>query len=461
MAQAMVKQRDLVEVTICDMGMRGEGIAKLHGYTLFVEGGVTGDRLRVRVQKANASYGFAKIEEILTPSPLRAKPACPQFASCGGCSLMHLSYQAQLAHKMQMVQNNIRKIGGYADDAYELEPILGAEHMLGYRNKAQFPVAWSGKRAVMGFYAQKSHKVVPTNDCKIQDPAINAAAQACLGYINRVHLAPYDETNGTGEIRHICIRRLGKEMAVVLVTKSGRPLPNPARLIEALKRLGATSILQNINPARTNVVLGEETRALYGTDKLHVLLDGLQFEVSVNSFFQVHTHQAERLYQKAVEYAGLCGRETVFDLYCGAGTISLFMARHAGSVVGIELVPEAVENARKNAAQNGILNAAFYAGDCADVVERLARDGTCADVVVVDPPRKGCPPKLLSLILKMAPKKLVYVSCNSATLARDLQELKKAGLVLCRLTPVDMFPQTSAVESVALLKNAGTIPQPL
>ncbi|MBE7030611.1 MAG: 23S rRNA (uracil(1939)-C(5))-methyltransferase RlmD [Ruminococcaceae bacterium] len=439
------------------MSLDGCGIAKADGYTIFIKNAVIGDTVRVRVTKANRSYGFAVTEELITPSPDRISPTCAQFGQCGGCQLMHLSYPKQLEWKAATVRANLRKIGGIAEEDYQFDGIIGAEKKLGYRNKTQFPVGRHKGQAVCGFYLSRSHQIVPCTACGIATPAANQAVEAILSYINQNGISVYDEATHKGLVRHIYIRDGGKELMAVIVANSKKPLPHTEKLVEALSVLPQVKgIVQNVNTERTNVVLGKKNLLLWGNEQIVMQACGLEFMLSPNSFFQVNTAQMERLYARAAEYAQLSGTETVFDLYSGVGSISLYLAKKAGQVVGVEIVPDAVENARQNALRNGIENVQFHCGDCAEVVERLLADGIRANIVVVDPPRKGCDEALLSLIERIAPKRLVYVSCNSATLARDAAWLKEHGYTMQRCSAVDMFPNTTHVETVVLLQRQNT-----
>lgn len=435
-------------------GFEGEGIAKKDGYPVFIRGGAEGDLALVRILKANKGYAFGKIEELLEKSADRRTPACGSFPKCGGCTMMHIKYEKQLDVKKNTVINNLRKIAHLTEDDYEFEGIIPSDEYA-YRNKAQFPVAMENGRAVFGFYAPGSHRVVKCDGCKIQNEKINRIAEAVLEYINENGVSVYDEKTKKGIIRHIYVRASADgDSVVTIIANSKNELPFKDRLIEKLATVGGVrGIVQNVNLRSDNVIMGKENILLFGEENIELFIGGLRFAVSPHSFFQVNLKQTEKLYAKALEYAKLSGSETVFDLYCGVGSISLYMARSAGSVCGVEIVEAAVENAKANARMNGIENAAFYAGDCTEIVNRLVGDGKCADVVVVDPPRKGCDAELLKLVEMLSPKRLVYVSCNSSTLARDIDCLKKSGYSLEKITAVDMFPQTAHVECVALLSR--------
>ncbi len=448
----ILRKNDIIVANIESTGFEGEGIAKVDGYPVFVRYAAEGDRAKIRILKANKNYAFGKIEEIVSPSAIRRVPECSSFGKCGGCTMMHVNYEKQLSVKSNTVINNLRKIAHLEDRDFEFDGIIGSSEY-NYRNKAQFPLAMEGESAVYGFYAPLSHRVVKCNDCKIQNEKINRVAEEVLEYINENKIPVYNEKTGKGTIRHIYVRasQNGGIMAVI-VANSKKELPLKDKLIKKLTAIdGVVGIIQNINLRRDNVVLGYDNILLWGKDRLELTLGDLRFNVSPNSFFQVNAPQTEKLYAKALEYACLTGKETVFDLYCGVGSISLFMARNAAKVYGVEIVDDAVENAKENARINNVENAEFYAGDCAEVVDKLMANGIKANVVVVDPPRKGCDADLLKLINNISPERLVYVSCNSATLARDIEELKQYGYKLKKVTAVDLFPQTPHIESVALI----------
>lgn len=411
-----------------------------------------GDRAKIRILKANKNYAFGKVEDIITPSDNRREPVCASFGRCGGCTMMHINYDKQLNVKAHTVINNLRKVAHLNEDDYLFEGIIGGDEY-NYRNKAQFPLTVDNGKAVYGFYAPGSHRVVKCSDCKIQNEKINRVADAVLEYINENNISVYDEKTGKGIMRHIYVRasQQGRLMAVV-VANSKKEIPFKEKLIEKLTSVdGVTGIIQNINTRPDNIIMGYENILLWGQESLELILGDLRFNVSPNSFFQVNAKQAEKLYDKALEYASLTGKENVFDLYCGVGSISLYLAKSAAKVYGVEIVEDAVKNAKANAKLNSIENAEFYAGDCTAIVNNLIEKGIKADVVVVDPPRKGCDAALLKLINDISPKRLVYVSCNSATLARDIEEMKKYGYKLIKVAAVDMFPQSAHVECCALL----------
>lgn len=445
-------------IDICDVSSNGDGVAKIDGYPVFIKNAVTGDKLNIKITKTNKNYGFAEIKEIITPSEHRIQPVCEHFQKCGGCDFLHIDYAYQLRLKENFVVGNIQRIGGYKPNEYEFEGILGANNPLKYRTKAQFPVGIHDKKAVCGFYSKKTHNIVPCENCRIQSDNINKAVSVILQFINDFQISVYNEKKHSGIMRHIYIRSGVKtgELMAVLVTNTKKHLQNEQELIKRLRAIpNMKCIIQNINTQNSNLVLGDKNRVLYGDGYIVSYIENLKFKISPNSFFQVNGEQTERLYSKALEYAEI-NDETVFDLYCGTGSISLFLAKKAKKakkVIGVEIVEQAVENAKENAKLNNIHNAEFYSGDCAEIVKKLIESGEKADIVVVDPPRKGCSDELLELINEMMPKKIVYVSCNSATLARDIAMLKNYNYVLKKVCAVDMFPMSVHVETVCLLST--------
>ncbi len=451
----ILKVNDTVNVKITEISSSGTGFAIYENYPLFVPDAVIGDELKVKVTKTNKNYGFAKIVSIDKPSKLRRTPPCPSYAKCGGCNLMHIDYKTQLDVKKSFVKNNLKRIAHLDEDDYIFDGISGADSEFYYRNKAQFPVAVLNGKAVCGFYEQKSHRVVPTNDCMIQNEEINKTVNIILDFINKNKISVYDEKTHRGFIRHIYVRCTsadGGGIMAVIVANSAKKLKNYPQLIDMLnKNVELLGLIQNVNTNKTNVILGEENILLYGSDTVYAQLDNLKFQISPHSFFQINYTQMQKLYNKAVEYAKVSKDDTVFDLYCGVGSISLYVSRYAKNVVGVEIVESAVENAKVNAKINNIENAEFFCGDCPQKTKQLIEKGYKADVVIVDPPRKGCDESLLKLINEISPKRLVYVSCNSSTLARDALSLQEYGYKLKRVHCVDMFPQSVHIESVALL----------
>lgn len=486
------KKNDLVTVTIEDIGTEGEGIGKTDGFPLFVKDAVVGDVVKARITKAKKSYAYARVEEILSPSPFRVKPKCPYHRQCGGCQIQALSYEKQLEFKEKKVRGNLIRIGGFEDHFVDqvMEPIVGMEEPWHYRNKAQYPVGVDRNgRLITGFYAGRTHSIIPNTECFLGVEENQEILKSILSYMERNHVTAYDEETGKGQVRHILIRTgfTSREIMVCLVIngiyrKKGKTtefLPGQQDLVDTLSGIkDMTSVSVCINEEKTNVIMGQEIHVLWGVpsiqDTIHVRdmrKDGypftgrkLNFSISPLSFYQVNPVQTEKLYSLALEYAGLTGRETVWDLYCGIGTISLFLAGEARQVYGVEIVPQAISDARKNAKNNKIDNAKFFVGKAEEVLPAFyqnqhidASDNEMLhpDVIVVDPPRKGCDAACLDTMLKMQPKRIVYVSCDSATMARDVKILCQGGYELKRVRPVDQFGQTVHVETVALLtKNA-------
>ncbi|MGY4764628.1 23S rRNA (uracil(1939)-C(5))-methyltransferase RlmD [Paenibacillus caseinilyticus] len=447
---------------IVGIGHEGEGVGRVNGYTLFVPGALPGEKVRVKVVKVKKQYGYAKLLEVLEASPDRIDAPCPIYKQCGGCQLQHLSYEAQMRWKRQLVIDNLTRIGklqvvGEREEGIIVHPTLGMSDPWRYRNKAQVPIGLAETEEgglVGGFYAQGSHRIIDMEACLIQHENNDAVVGAVKKIARELGIRPYSEETGRGLLRHV-IARYGfntGEIMVVLVT-NGRDLPHADELTGLIRRdvPGVTSIVQNINTRETNVIFGDETRTLWGSDVIYDTIGDIRFAISARSFYQVNPVQTEVLYGKALEYAALTGRETVIDAYCGIGTISLFLAQKADQVYGVEIVPEAIEDARANARLNGIRNASFEAGPAEVVIPAWRAKGIAPDVIVVDPPRKGCDPALLETILAMRPERVVYVSCNPSTLARDLRVLEDGGFRTVQVQPVDMFPHTVHVESVAVL----------
>lgn len=449
-----MKKNDLLQIKIEAMGNAGEGIGKIDGYPLFVKDALPGDLAEVRVTKVKKTYAFARLERVLEASPDRTEPRCPLHRRCGGCQIQALSYEKQLEYKEQKVREDLIRIGGFADPP--VFPVLGMDEPYHYRNKAQFPFGRDREgRIVTGFYAGRTHTIVPGTDCAIGVPENKQILELILDFMEKHGIAPYDETTGKGLLRHALIRKgfATGELMVCLVI-NGRSFPHVEELADRLFEIpGMTSFSLNVNQKNTNVILGEEVIPVRGQTYITDRIGGVSYQISPLSFYQVNPVQTEKLYRTALEYAGLTGGETVWELYCGIGTISLFLARGAGQVYGVEVVPQAVEDARRNADLNGITNVVFYLGKAEEVLpEKYEKDGIRADVIVVDPPRKGCDSACLETMLRMEPERIVYVSCDPATLARDLKILCADGRYeLSKVQPVDMFPHTAGIENVAQL----------
>ena len=454
-----MKKNEIVELTIVDMGAGGEGIGKSGAFPFFVKGAVVGDRILARITKVKKNYAYARVESILEPSALRTAPVCPAAGPCGGCRLQALSYEAQADWKQRKVKNDLIRIGGFPETAIEevMEAPLAAARHFRYRNKMEVPVGYDRDgHLIAGFYAAHSHRIVPVTDCMLGSEVNRRIIEIVLAHMMHYDIAPYDEAAGRGLVRHIMTRTgEGTGQIMVVLVLNGRHLPGEAALTEALRGVdGVVSVQVNVNETRTNVILGQETRVLYGSETITDVLCGLTFRISARSFYQVNHDQTQRLYGKVLEYADLHGTQTVWDLYCGIGTISLCLAKEAGQVYGVEVIPDAVRDAAENAAANGINNAAFYCGRAEEVfAQRMAAEGVSArpDVVVVDPPRKGCDGRLLQTLLEMRPQKIIYVSCDSATQARDLKILCAGNYRIRRACMCDQFPQTAHTESVILL----------
>ena len=456
------RKNDMVTLDIVDCGTNGEGIGKADGFTVFVKDAVIGDRVTAKIMKAKKNYGYGRLMEILTPSPDRAEPVCPSARQCGGCQLQALSYEKQLEFKADKVRGHLERIGGFAN--LPMEPIIGMKDPFHYRNKAQFPVGRNRDgKIVTGFYAGRTHSIIENRDCVLGVPQNREILDRVIDYMETYDISPYDEVTGKGLIRHIFTRygyHTGEIM--VCIVANGSRLPHQQELVKALREIpGMTSITLNINKNRNNVILGEKIQVLWGQEYITDKIGDISYQISPLSFYQVNPQQTWELYSKALEYADLHGEETVWDLYCGIGTISLFLAQKAKFVRGVEIVPAAIEDARRNARLNGIKNAEFYVGKAeevlpdyyADYAARHPGENARADVIVVDPPRKGCDETLLNTIVEMQPEKVVYVSCDSATLARDLKYLCERGYQVKKVCPVDMFPMTVHVETVVLLSH--------
>ncbi|KUP09920.1 RNA methyltransferase [Bacillus coahuilensis m2-6] len=453
MSTIPVKKNDYIEeVYIEDLTHDGNGVAKIDGYPLFIPDVLPGETTKVKVVKTTKKFGFGRVIDRLEESPHRQEPPCPIYSECGGCQIQHMDYEGQLKSKGKHVKDVMERIGKIQD--VPVHPVLGMDDPWRYRNKAQVPVGMRQGELVAGFFAKGSHEIVDMPYCIIQHKKNDEVVQLVKDSLKKYGIQPYDEEKHQGVVRHVMVRTGHKtgEVMVVLVTKTSK-LPFKQQLVEDLVHQveGLKSIAHNINSKRTNVIMGEETRILWGERYIYDYIGDVRFAISPRSFYQVNPEQTKVLYDKALEFAGLTGNETVIDAYCGIGTISLFLAERAKHVYGVEIVPEAIVDAKRNAELNGFTNVEFEVGPAEDVIPAWYDRGIKADVLVVDPPRKGCDEKLLDTIKKMKPEKVVYVSCNPATLARDLKVLQEGGYYTVEIQPVDMFPQTMHVEAVALL----------
>lgn len=436
-------------VTIEGYGEGGMGVARIDGRVVFVHGALRGEKCRVLILKTLKSVAFAKVLEVIEPSSERITPDCPYFPRCGGCTYRHIRYEEELRLKKQRVQDNLSRIGG---SDVTVEEILGARDTLRYRNKAQYPVSKDG---AVGFYRARTHEVIECEHCLLVKPEADAAAEALREYMQSCRVAGYDEKTGRGLVRHLYVRSNAAGESLVCVLVNGDKLPKEDRLVTLLRDAcpKCTGIVLGTNTKKGNVILGDRYRTLWGSDRLEDTLCGKTFRLSVPSFYQVNRVQAERLYAKAIEFASLTGQETVLDLYCGAGTITLALSDHAKKVLGAEIVPEAIGDARENAARNGVKNAEFFCGDASDVAKKLARENLRPDVITVDPPRKGLAADVVESIAEMQPGRVVYVSCDSATMARDVKRLADLGYTAQRACAVDMFPRADHIETVCLLSK--------
>ena len=446
---AELAKNQLYPAVITGYTAEGLGVARIHGQVVFVHGGVRGERCTVRILKVLKNIAYARVEEILERSPARREPDCPHYPACGGCDFRHISYAEELEAKRQRVEDALRRVGGAE---LPVEEILAAPTVDGYRNKAQFPVSPEG---LAGFYRARSHQVIPALDCRLQAPQAGAVAGAVEAYLRAFSVPAYDERTGRGLLRHIYVRTSREGRALVCLVVNGEALPHEKELVRRIRAAcpDTVGVMLNVNTRDTNAVLGDAYRTLWGEDALTDELCGLTFRLSAPAFYQVNRDQAERLYGKAVEFAGLTGRETVLDLYCGAGTITLAMARYAGRVIGAEIVPEAIANARENARRNGMENAEFFCGDAGAIAKKLAEERLRPDVIVVDPPRKGLGEEVAPVIASMDPERIVYVSCDPGTLARDVKRFSEQGYRAVRAAAADLFPRTRHVETIVLLQR--------
>ncbi len=470
----MLQKNQEVEVTIDNIGADGEGIGRIDGYALFIKDALIGDVVKAKVMKAKKNYAYARLMEIITPSPYRITPPCDIARQCGGCQLQHLEYKKQLEYKRDKVINCLERIGKFKviqteepiseeceQECIQMAPPIGMEDPYFYRNKAQFPVGRNKEgKVVSGFYASRTHSIIETQRCYIQAKENEEIIKIIKNFIAEFQISTYDEESHQGLVRHI-LTRVGyktKEIMVCLVI-NGKNIPHSEVLVERLRKIeGMTSICLNYNTEKTNVILGSKGHTLWGQDYITDYIGEIKFQISPLSFYQVNPVQTERLYGQALEYAGLTGNEVVWDLYCGIGTISLFLAKKAKRVYGVEIVPQAIEDAKRNAQINGITNAEFYVGAAEEILPAMIHgeegfDKKAAEVIVVDPPRKGCDESLLNTIVAIGPKRVVYVSCDPATLARDLRYLADRGYRVEKARAVDMFPGTVHVETVCCLQR--------
>ena len=481
-------KNDIVTVFIEDIGTEGEGIGKIDGFTLFVKDAIVGDKVEVKILKAKKNYAYARVEKILEPSPYRVEPKCAFHRQCGGCQIQALSYEKQLEFKQKKVFDNMTRIGGFSEEFVSsvMEPVVGMEEPWHYRNKAQYPVGTNKDgKIITGFYAGRTHSIIANTQCFLGEEGNQEILELIIHFMEKYGVSAYNEETGKGQVRHVLIRSgfTSKEIMVCLVingrdrAKKGEFIIHQDKLIEALTKIpGMTSISVSINTEKTNVIMGKEIHQLWGTptiqDVIHVRdmeKEGypftgqeLTFKISPLSFYQVNPVQTEKLYSLALQYADLTGKETVWDLYCGIGTISLFLAAKAKQVYGVEIVPQAIDDAKENAVRNGINNAEFFVGKAEEVLPEYYEKASKAagnadmlhpDVIVVDPPRKGCDEACLDTMLKMKPERIVYVSCDSATLARDVKILCEGGYELKKVRPVDQFGHTTHVEVACLLQR--------
>ncbi|WP_363550388.1 23S rRNA (uracil(1939)-C(5))-methyltransferase RlmD [Caldifermentibacillus hisashii] len=447
-----VKKNDYIDVEFVDLTHEGQGVAKIDGFPVFVPGGLPGESAQIKILNVKKNYGYGKLIEIREKSPYRVEIPKEDMHKYGGCQLHHMSYEGQLQFKQNLVEQTLTRIGKLQD--VNIHPIIGMEQPFHYRNKAQVPVGERNGRLITGFYKPRTHEIIDTDESVIHMEAINDAIKIVKEICSELGVAAYNEEAHTGVLRHIMARfgRKTDELMIVLITRTEK-LPHReeivGKIVAALPNV--KSIVHNVNPKRTNVILGEKTQVLWGQDVIYDYIGNVKFAISPRSFYQVNPVQTQVLYDKALAYAGLTGEEIVFDAYCGIGTISLFLAQQAKKVYGVEVVPDAINDAKKNADLNGITNVEFTVGEAEVVIPNWAEEGIHADVIVVDPPRKGCDAALLKTIIEMKPKRVVYVSCNPATLARDLGILEAGGYQTEEVQPVDMFPMTMHVECCVLL----------
>ncbi len=446
----MLIKNEIYETVVTDYTAEGQGVAHVDGCAVFIPNAIAGEKYRIRIEKAGKTWAAGKIVEILEKSPHRVERACPISASCGGCDFHHMDYEEETRLKAERVRQALNRIGG---ETLEQMPILSAPTCGSYRNKAQYPVACKKGRAYAGFFKAGTHEVVENKRCLILPEETDRVRDMVMDYVNQFRVTVYDETTQKGLLRHIYVRRgaVSQQILVCLVV-NGRKLPRVEELLKRLQQIpGFTTLVLSVNTKAGNAVLGDEFITLHGPGYIEDTLCGLNFRLSPRSFYQVNHHQAQRLYETAIERAGITKEDTVLDLYCGVGTITLAMAKYAGKVIGVEVIPQAVQDAKENAARNGIENAEFFCGDAGQAALELEQKGIKADVVVVDPPRKGLNADTIEALHRFAPRRIVYVSCDPATLARDVALLKERGYQVANATAADLFPRCAHVESVVCL----------
>ena len=446
----MLTKNEIYEAVITDYTAEGQGVAHVEGCAVFIPNAIAGEKCRIRIEKAGKTWAAGKIVEIMEKSAHRVERACPISASCGGCDFHHMDYTEETRLKAERVRQALNRIGG---ETLEEMPILSAPTCDGYRNKAQYPVACKKGRAYAGFFKAGTHEVVENKRCLILPEETDRVKDAVMDYVNQFRITIYDETTQKGLLRHIYVRRgaVSQQILVCLVV-NGRKLPRVEELLKRLQKIpGFTTLVLSVNTKAGNAVLGDEFITLHGPGYIEDTLCGLNFRLSPRSFYQVNHHQAQRLYEAAIDRAGITKEDTVLDLYCGVGTITLAMAKSAGKVIGVEVIPQAVQDAKENAQRNGIENAEFFCGDAGQAALELEQKGIRADVVVVDPPRKGLNADTIEALHRFAPRRIVYVSCDPATLARDVALLKERGYQVANATAADLFPRCAHVESVVCL----------
>ncbi|MHB9939570.1 23S rRNA (uracil-5-)-methyltransferase RumA [Clostridium sporogenes] len=455
-----VEKNKEYNLDIIGTGFEGEGVSKIDDFTVFIPGAMEGESALTRIVKVNKNFAFGKIIKLNKASENRVESVCPIYKQCGGCQVQHYSYKAQLDFKKRRVIDSLKRIGKLDIDKIKIEDTIGMENPYRYRNKIQMPVRFEKDEIKIGFYRPRTHEVADVKECFIQDEQADKIIQIIRNWMGKYNISAYNEEIGKGFIRHIMVRKAfkNKELMLVIVTNKEKEIPHKEELIdEVIKELpNMKSIIQNVNSKKTNVILGEKCITLWGKDTITDYIDKFKFNISPLSFFQVNPIQTEILYKKALEFADLKGEEIVFDAYCGTGTISLFLSQKAKKVYGVEIIKEAIDNAKDNAKENKIDNAEFFVGKSEEVIPDLINKGIKADVIVVDPPRKGCEKTLLEAIADIKPKRIVYVSCDPGTLARDLSILNGLGYGTKEVQPVDMFPQTAHVETIVLIERADT-----